>query len=484
VDLYKHIRQMHAVEGVSQREIARRLGISRNTVSKYCEGAALPWERKQPERKSPVVTSEIETFIRLCLEHDKEAPRKQKHTGHRIYERLRDELGFQGAESTIRFRVGQIRKNLPKAYIPLEFAPGEAAQVDWGTATVILNGIRQEIHLFCMRLCFSCAPFVIAYPSEREEAFLEGHQIAFSYFDGVAHYCIYDNLKTAVKEGWGRHAREQKNFSAFLAHYALQAKFCNPGEGHEKGLVENLVGWIRRNVLVPIPKVKDFDELNQLLSARCLSYLNHTIQGRETNVGEALTIERRELTTLPAKSFDVARLVEVQADYFATVPFDGNRYSIPVEYAGKTIAVKGYGHMVKCYYRREEVAIHERVYAKGKTQYQLAHYLRLLEQRPRAVENAKPVRAANLSPAFWSYARLFPDMNRTMVQLLRLVVDHGADKVANAIDKAQKANIRSIEVVRHYLTLNEAIEPLAIAGPRVEIPNLERYDDLLLGGLQ
>lgn len=483
MDLYKHIRQLYAVEGVSKREIARRLGISRNTVSKYCEGAALPWERKETERNAPVMTSEVEAFIHECLEEDKEAPRKQRHTSLRIYERLRDELGFKGAYSTVRFRMGQIRKNVSKAYIPLEFGPGEAAQVDWGTATVNLNGKRQEVHLFCIRLCFSCAPFVIAYPSEREEAFLEGHQMAFQYFNGVVKYCIYDNLKTAVKEGWGRHAREQKNFKAFLAHYALQAKFCNPSEGHEKGLVESLVGWIRRNVLVPVPKVKDFDELNHLLLARCQSYLSHTIKGRETNVGEELAIDRRELTTLPVKTYDVARLSEIHADYFATVLFDGNRYSVPVEFAGKAITVKGYGRVVKCYYRREEIATHERLYEKGRTQYQLAHYLSLLEKRPRAVENARPVRAANLSPIFWNYARLFADADRTMVQLLRLVVDHGADNVAKSIVKAQKADIRSIEVVRHYLNLDKDVEPLAITGPQVEVPDLGCYD-LLLGGLQ
>ena len=464
------------------RRIARELGISRHTVKKYCLGAALPWERKTPQRKSPVITSEVLTFIKECLEQDAAAPRKQHHTGCRIFERLRDELGFKGSESTVRHQVALLRKKLPKVYIPLCFSPAEAAQIDWGVATAVIGGLRQKVQLFCFRLCFSCAPFVVAFPSQKGEAFLEGHQLAFEYFDGVPKKCIYDNLKTAVKEGWGKHAKEQPVFNAFVAHHAFEAIFCNLGEGHEKGLVESLVGWARRNILVPVPKVKDFAELNQMLLARCQKYLEHTIRGHETSVGEALALERGQLTPLPIKPYDPARLSEVQAGYFSTVPFDANHYSVPVELAGEVITVKGYGHWVKMYHHEKEVAVHERVYGKSQTRYQLAHYLRLLEQRPRAVGNARPVRDANLPHLFWEYAGLFPDPDHTMVRLLRLVVDHGVERVEEAIVKARTFNSRSLEVVIHYLAGEETPQPLPVRGPRVEAPDLARYDGLLLGG--
>lgn len=158
-----------------------------------------------------------------------------------------------------------MKAKLPEVYVPLWLVPGEAAQVDLGEAMVLIAGKQTELNLFCMRLCHSCAPFVMAFPSQREEVFLEGHQRAFEYFQGVPKRIIYDNLKTAVKEGWGKHAKEQDRFKAFRSHYAYEAMFCNTGEVHEKGLIENLVGYIRRNVLVPIPKVQSWEELDQLL---------------------------------------------------------------------------------------------------------------------------------------------------------------------------------------------------------------------------
>lgn len=481
VELYQLIRYKYAVERLSKRRIARELGISRHTVDKYCEGAAVPWERKRPERKAPVMTEAVVSFIEECLRQDQKAPKKQRHTAHRIYERLREEMGFQGAEPTVRRQVAILRQKLPEAYVPLGFGPGEAAQVDWGRAVVVMGGVRREVELLCFRLCYSCAPFVVAFPCQREEAFLEGHILAFAYFGGVPEVCIYDNVKTAVKSGFGRHAEERGEFLAFRAHYAFKAEFCNPGEAHEKGLVENLVGWARRNILVPLPEVEDFAALNRLLRRRCEEYLSHTVRGRETSVGEALQCERNRLTPLPAKPYDPARAHETVPNYFALVTFDGNQYSVPVELVGRTVTVKAYADSVKIYHRGMVVAFHRRLYGKGKTAYELSHYLRLLERKPRAVFHAKPVREANLPGIYEEFARLSDSPERTMVRLLRLGVDYGLERVATAIEEAMAIGARSVEVVAHYLAKNEESPRLPVRGPRVDPPDLGRYD-LLLGG--
>lgn len=481
VDQYQLIRNLHTVKGKSQRYIARVLGISRNTVKKYCDGAAVPWERKTPVRKSPVITDEVLAFINQCLKEDQTAPRKQRHIAHRIFERLQEELGFQGSESTVRYRVGQLRKNFNNVYIPLSFGPAEASQVDWGSATVIMDGQKTEVQLFCVRLCYSSAPFVVAFPSQREEAFLEGHILAFSYFGGVTFRYIYDNLKTAVKEGFGRYAKEQESFHRFRAHYAFEASFCNVRAGHEKGLVENLVGWARRNILVPLPEVKDFTELNALLLERCQRYLEHTIRGREANVGELLRQEQTKLLPLPKMAFDPAKLTEHEADHYATVAFDGNRYSVPVELAGETLTVKGYARTVKIYYQGEEVAVHERLYQKGKTSYQLTHYINLLELRPRAVWNAQPVKAANLPDCFSRFAKTSADPDRAMVRLLRLVVDEGLARVVKALERTIAVGSNSVQVVEYYLNQEKPPFRLNISGPSVKPPDLGRYD-LLIGG--
>lgn len=265
-----------------------------------------------------------------------------------------------------------MKAKLPEVYVPLWLAPGEAAQVDLGEAMVLIAGKQTELNLFCMRLCHSCAPFVMAFPSQREEVFLEGHQRAFEYFQGVPKRIIYDNLKTAVKEGWGKHAKEQDRFKAFRAHYAYEAMFCNTGEVHEKGLIENLVGYIRRNVLVPIPKVQSWEELDQLL-------LNAAKTTAKTTTSADVNFRLKKPTPLYLQPFEAVKMADVKVDYFATVPFEGCHYSVPVGYAGNTVTLKASAFRVSIYYLGQEIACHPRSYSKGKTCYALAHYLSLLE---------------------------------------------------------------------------------------------------------
>lgn len=485
VDQYQLIRHLFAVEGISKREIARRLGISRNTVDRYCNGQNVPWDRQSAERSSTVVTQEVRKFIQGCLDQDKLANRKQRHTARRIYERLRDELGFTGGESTIRRVVAEMKAKMPEVYVPLSFGPAEAAQVDWGTATVIMAGKKIEVNLFCTRLCFSGVPFVMAFPSQREEVFLEGHQKAFEYFNGVPKSAIYDNLKTAVKEGWGKAAKEQDKFKAFRAHYAYDSIFCNPGEGHEKGLVENLVGYIRRNVLVPIPEVQNWEELNQLLLKRCERYRDeHHIRGREMPVREAFLLEKAVLTPLPIRPYEAVKIAEPKVDYFSTAPFDGNRYSVPVNYAGQTVTIKASAFSVTIYHRGQRIAQHPRNYGQRKTVFELEHYIALLEKKPRSVRHARPVREANLPDEIWFFSSKLKDkdLDRSMVRLLRLMVDHGLEAILKAVRKAIQHEQYSVEIVEYYVTEKNPPVTLKPMGPKVNPVNLSRYDCLLSGG--
>ncbi|MDD4082567.1 MAG: IS21 family transposase, partial [Sphaerochaetaceae bacterium] len=281
VEDYKQIRQMY-LSGKSQRQIARKLRISRNTVSKYCEGSTVPWKRKVPERKTSVLKKEVINFIQECLDEDeKEHIKKQRHTAKRIYDRLVVEKGFIGGESTIRAKVKEIKGLKAKVFVPLIFLPGEAMQIDWGSAKIYLNGERITVNLFCARLCFSCTPIVLAYRRQNQESFLEALVRTFNFFDGVPEKVIFDNGKVAVKEGFGINAKKQAGYTALSAHYGFEALFCNPAKGNEKGLVEGLVGWARRNILVPIPKVESLDKLNQMLEIRCLNYRSHQIRGKK-----------------------------------------------------------------------------------------------------------------------------------------------------------------------------------------------------------
>ena len=389
---YKQIRQRY-LAGESQRHIAKTMGISRNTVAKYCEGESVPWERKTPERISTVVTDEITDFIMSCLEEDKLVTfKKQKHTAKRIYDRLVEEKGFTGGESTIRRKVREIKNTIPTAFVPLQFDPGDALQIDWGEADIYENGIRTRINLFCSRLCYSCRPVVLAYHKQNEESFHDAIVRTFDELGGVTKRVIFDNGKVAVKEGFGTCARMQLGYEALCAHYGYDAVFCNPAKGHEKGLVEGLVGWARRNICVPVPRVSDITELNHLLLDRCLKYENTMIRSRNATVSDLLAEEKKHLHPLPIYRFETARCIDARVNAFSTVRFKTNVYSVPVKYAGFSVSIKGYPETIEIYYQGNLISTHNRLMGRNQASYHLDDYMPLLEKRPRAIFDAAPVK--------------------------------------------------------------------------------------------
>ena len=252
VDTYSKIRTLYT-EGESIRSIARRLGVSRQTVKKYCEGNTHPDVRKSYNRTSDVITNDVKNFILDCFKQDKEENlAKQKHTAQRIYDRLVSEKEFKGSYSAIRDVVKQLRAEhmVPaQADMPLEYDPGDAIQIDWGESTVYIDNRKTKVNFFCGRLCYSCDIFVQAYYSQNLESFLEAQQQMFDYFKGIPKRLIFDNAKVAVREGFGLHAKATDGYKSFAAHYAFKTDFCNIASGNEKGLVENLVGYARRNFM-------------------------------------------------------------------------------------------------------------------------------------------------------------------------------------------------------------------------------------------
>lgn len=389
---YNEIRKRF-LAGESQRHIAKALGISRNTVAKYCEGAAVPWERKTPERESTILTDEAVAFIRACLDEDEaEGLKKQRHTAKRIYDRLVAETGFTGGESTVRGKVHELKRQLPAVFVPLEFSPSEAVQVDWGEAYVYIGGDKTKINLFCARLCYSCRPVVLAYFRQNEESFIDAFVRVFRILGGVTQKVIFDNGRVAVKEGFGAHARKQDSYTALSAHYGFEALFCNPAEGHEKGLVEGLVGWSRRNILVPVPHVNSMKELNEMLLERCAEYESHRIKGRQDSVGAMFLMEKDSLRPLPQYTFETATCVSARVNAFSTVRFRSNNYSVPVAYAGRKVGIKAYPDTIEIYADGRMIADHERCFGRNQSHYRLEDYLPLLETRRRAFFNAAPVR--------------------------------------------------------------------------------------------
>ena len=390
VEIYKQIRKMR-LDGMSQRQIAAALHISRNTVKKYWDGDSVPWERKDYSREASVLTDDVVAFVRQCLDEDAHSPRKQHHTAKRIYERLVAECGFTGGETTVRRLVKELREKPQEAFVPLAFPAGDAMQIDWGEATVYLNGMKATVNLFCARLCYSGAPMVLAYRRQNEESFLDALVRVFQYFGGVPRRVIFDNGKVAVKDGFGAHARKQAGYAALAAHYGFEAVFCNPASGNEKGLVEGLVGYIRRNVCVPVPRTCSMEALNQMLLEKCRSYLSHQIRGKEASVGAMFAQEKNHLYPLPGYPFDPCKRTAGRVDRFCTVRFDTNNYSVPAAYCGRAVSVKAGPETVSIYFEGQCIAQHCRCLERKQNIYTLEHYLPLLENKGRAIFYARPV---------------------------------------------------------------------------------------------
>ena len=454
MDTYQSIRT-YFNDGKSIRWIARTLGISRQTVRKYCEGNTHPEVRKDYHRDPDVVTDAVREFILECFRQDKdEGIKKQSHTAKRIYDRLVTEKGFTGAESTIRKAVKQLREEHsvpPQADMPLEYDPGDAIQVDWGECTAYLDNVKHKLSFFCGRLCYSCDIFVQVFFSQNLESFLEAQQLMFDHFGGVPRRLIFDNAKIAVKEGFGLHARATDGYAAFAAHYAFKTEFCNIASGNEKGLVENLVGYARRNFMVPVPRVRDINELNHQLIQSCRTYRdNHKVDSRTETVAQAYAKEIRFLHAIPSYRYDTSRKATPEVGDYSTVRFDKNNYSVPVRYLRKTVTVKGYANEVHIMHGGELIAAYDRSYGSGKTQYRLEHYIDLIERKPRCVFQAKPVRET-VTQELLEWGKLLPGGNAEMVKLLRLCVDYGEEKILSIRDSMPKGVIPTVDMVRSQL---------------------------------
>lgn len=461
VDVYKEIRRLQ-LEGVtSQRRAAALLGISRNTVKKYWEGNAVPWERQTYEREAAVLTPEVVRFIENCLEADaQERVRKQHHTARRIYNRLVEECGFTGSESSIRKAVHKLRaqRGAVETYVPLRFVPGSAMQVDWGEAVIYLGGQRMAVNLFCARLCYSCAPFVIAYCRQNLESFLDGLTRAIQFFGGVPRQVIFDNARVAVKSGFGAHAVAQEDYAQFAAHYGFEPVFCNPASGNEKGLVENLVGYIRRNVCVPLPRVSTLEELNGRLLEQCAKYQTHRVDNKPASVGEMLTEERQALHAIPRYTLDTSKKFYPTVGRYATVIVETNQYSVPCGYRGQSTTVKAYPNHIEIWINGSLVASHKRLYGRKEESLDLKHYLPILAQKGRAMRFARPVQ--KLVPStFIDWMEGQQLKAKEMVEMLEACLEIGYQAVMQR-EKTSKTEYVPEEVIP------------------VQIVDLDQYDKL------
>lgn len=386
-------RFAHFRLGKSQREISRELGINRRTVKKLLSmpGHEIPRYRLKKEKKRPVL-SEFTGLIDAWLQADEAAPRKQRHTAKRVYDRLREEHDFQGGYTTVREYVAKVRPRVEEVRLPLVFEPGEMAQVDWGEVWIWLDGKYQKVYVFVMTLNYSGGIYVEAFDTMVQEAFFQGHANAFIFFGGVCLTLTYDNLKTAVQKVLkGRNRIENERFVAFRSAYLFESRFCSPGKGNEKGRVENMVKFTEHNLFTPVPSVNNLDELNALLKERCLKYQEHTQARHNQSVGKRMEEERKHWLSLPSYPPECCRLLPVKADKSALVQFETNKYSVPSEYAYKSLWLKAFVERVEITDTEKVIATHCRLKGKFQESIRFEHYRKVLERKPGALRHLRAV---------------------------------------------------------------------------------------------
>ena len=339
VELYLRVRRACIVDGMSVREASRVFGVHRKTVRKMLENPVPPGYRiRRPRRRRKL--ERFTAIIDRILRDDLDLPRKQRHTAKRIHERLRDEHGFDGGYTTVKDYVRERRLRTREMFVPLSHPPGHT-QCDFGEAWAVIGGVKRKVHYFVLDLPHSDATFAKAYPAETTEAFCDGHVSAFSLLGGVPQSILYDNTKLAVAKimGDGRR-RRTRVFTELQSHYLFTDRFGRPGKGNDKGKVESMVRYVRRNFLVPMPVFDSFDALNSHLEERCLERMEAKLRGHTETIGERMERDLDALLPLPPAPYDASDRHTTRVSSLSLVRYRTNDYSVPVAYGHREVLVR------------------------------------------------------------------------------------------------------------------------------------------------
>ncbi len=455
VEMYYQVRRACLVEGMSVREASRVFGLHRDTVRRMLANAKPQgYTRKSPPRKP-----KIEPFtgvIDAILESDRRVPRKQRHTVKRIFERLRDEYGFEGQHTIVKDYVREHRRQAGEMFVPLAHDPGQA-QCDFGEAMAIIAGEERKIHCFVLDLPHSDGCFVKAYPGETTEAFLDGHVSAFAFLGGSPESILYDNTKLAVAKilGGGRRKRTRA-FTELQSHYLFEDRFGRPGKGNDKGKVEGMVGYARRNFLVPIPRVESFAALNAQLEGQCLARMDAVLRGHSETIGQRMERDLEALLPLPAAAYEACGQQASRVSSQSLVRYRTNDYSVPVAYGHREVLVKGYVDEVVICCGTEVIARHPRSYEQEDFVFDPIHYLPLLERKTGALDQAAPLRGWDLPEEYDALrrrmeARMGRPGKREFVRVLRLMEDFSQTEVHHAVGEALRLGAVGFDAVKHLL---------------------------------
>jgi transposase len=470
VDVYARVRRAVLVEGKSRRAVARDFGLARKTVRKMLEYSLPPGYRRQKPVRRPKL-GPWQGVIDAILEQDKQRPRKQRHTAKRIFERLRAEHGYMGGYTIVKDYVRAAKIGSQEMFVPLSHAPGEA-QADFGEAVVVIAGVECTAHFMAFDLPHSDDCFVQAFPAETTEAFLEGHVRCFAYFGAVPTRILYDNTRLAVARILGDGERQKtRAFSELQSYYLFAEKFGRPAKGNDKGKVENLVGFARRNFMVPIPHASGWEELNAQLEADCRRRRQRRLRGHTETIAERFERDCAAMLPLPPTPYEACEKVTVRVSSLSLVRYRTNDYSVPTQFGHRPVLVRGYVHRVEIACGSEVIARHQRSYEREAAIYDPLHYLALLEHKSRALDQAAPLDGWQLPECFAALrrlleARLKKHASREYIQVLRLLETFALGEVTGAVESALRLGTISFDAVRHLVLCRIEHRP-----PRLDLAN-------------
>lgn len=485
VAVYEQIRRAYYVEGKSGRAIAKEYGLSRKTVKKMLFQASSPGYCRKKDIGFPRI-GPYKDFIAQILAEDKQAPRKQRHTGRRIYERLKEEQGYEGSYSAVQRYICKYKPQSKEVFIPLSH-PFGTAQADFGEAYVKMSGERLKIHYCVISLVNSDRYFVQAYPQENAQAFCDAHVKTFDFFKGVPWKILYDNSGVIVRfEGKTQKRHFKTAFYHLKSHYLFQAEFCAPGKGNEKGHIENKVGFIRRNFFTPVPACESFEDLNEQLREFVLQSAQKSTQEEKQQK------DQDALLPLASVCFEACHITPRKVNKLCLVRYKGNEYSVPSQYAYQMVILKAFYDKIEIYAQSTLIAQHQRSYGQEEQVLDYRHYLDIIYRKIRSLNQAKALKQRAWPPCFEQlYQRLKAEGGkegeRESVNVLRLTQLFPFETLTKAIKEGLKRGRYDALSIKHLILWQTQTKPSWLEAHQlqnypsisVQSPNLAVYDQLL-----
>ena len=390
VELYAQVRRSVFVEGLSEREAAKRFGLARGTVRKMLRYATPPgYRRRQPAQRPKLGSPSPESSIRSSstirnVRRNNATPQNASSTAC--------------ATSTISPAVTRSSRTM----FATRSSAGKRCSCRWCIRRamprptsvkplVVIDGVQRKAHYLVVDLPHSDDAFVKAFPAETTEAFCEGHNAAFRYFGGVPRSILYDNTTLAVARilGDGRRKRTRV-FSELQSHYLFSDRFGRPGKGNDKGKVEGLVGYARRNFMVPAPRFPSWEAFNEQLEAQCLNNRKRRLRRHTETIEERFKRDRQALLPLPPTPYDALRQTHHAGDV-AVIGALSRQRLLGARYGHRQVLLKGYVDEIVICCGSEEIARHRRSYEREELIFDPLHYLALLERKTNALDQAAPL---------------------------------------------------------------------------------------------